>query len=104
MAPPATRNSRSAATGSTDVGATYAVAAAPPADIVPAGRRNSAGAPMQVGASTQDQTPGLVGASIIREIVASGIDFVVSVPDITTSEGLLRPLAHMTKPRLIRIC
>jgi sulfopyruvate decarboxylase TPP-binding subunit len=59
---------------------------------------------MQVGTSTQDETPALLGASIIREIVASGIDFVVSVPDITTSEGLLRPLAHMTKPRLIRIC
>jgi sulfopyruvate decarboxylase TPP-binding subunit len=59
---------------------------------------------MQVGTSTQDQTPALLGASIIREIVASGVDFVVSVPDITTSEGLLRPLAQMTKPRLIRIC
>ena len=59
---------------------------------------------MQVGTSTQDRTPALLGASIIREIVASGIDFVVSVPDITTSEGLLRPLAQMTKPRLIRIC
>jgi sulfopyruvate decarboxylase subunit alpha len=59
---------------------------------------------MQVGTSTQDRTPALHGASIIREIVASGIDFVVSVPDITTSEGLLRPLAHMSKPRLIRIC
>jgi len=59
---------------------------------------------MQVGTSTQDRTPALLGASIIREIVASGVDFVVSVPDITTSEGLLRPLAQMTKPRLIRIC
>jgi sulfopyruvate decarboxylase subunit alpha len=59
---------------------------------------------MQVGTRTQDQTPALLGASIIREIVASRIDFVVSVPDITTSEGLLRPLAQMSKPRLIRIC
>src|SRR5712691_9540699 len=47
---------------------------------------------------------GLVGSSIIREIAASGIEFVVSVPDITTSEGLLRPLAQASKPRLIRIC
>src|ERR1700738_170896 len=46
----------------------------------------------------------LAGQSIIREIVASGIEFVVSVPDITTSEGLLRPLAQMSKPRLIRVC
>jgi sulfopyruvate decarboxylase TPP-binding subunit len=47
---------------------------------------------------------GLSGASIIREIKAAEIDFVISVPDITTSEGLLRPLARETKPRLIRIC
>jgi sulfopyruvate decarboxylase TPP-binding subunit len=47
---------------------------------------------------------GLSGESIIREIKASGIQFVISVPDITTSEGLLRPLAKLTDPRLIRIC
>ncbi len=46
----------------------------------------------------------LRGASIIREIKASGIEFVVSVPDITTSEGLLRPLAEASEPRLIRVC
>jgi sulfopyruvate decarboxylase subunit alpha len=46
----------------------------------------------------------LHGASIIREIKASRIEFVVSVPDITTSEGLLRPLAQETDPRLIRVC
>jgi sulfopyruvate decarboxylase TPP-binding subunit len=49
-------------------------------------------------------TAGLAGESIIAEIKASGIDFVVSVPDITTSEGLLRPLAKLSQPRLIRIC
>ena len=47
---------------------------------------------------------GLRGSSLIREIKASEIDFVVSVPDITTSEGLLRPLSQGTAPRLIRIC
>ena len=47
---------------------------------------------------------GLSGESIIREIKASGIQFVVSVPDITTSDGLLRPLAKGGDPRLIRIC
>ena len=45
----------------------------------------------------------LHGASIIAAIKASGIEFVVSVPDITTSEGLLRQLAQMKAPRLIRI-
>ena len=57
---------------------------------------------MQVSASTEG--PALHGGSIIREINASGIDFVVSVPDITTSEGLLRPLAQASSPKLIRIC
>ena len=47
---------------------------------------------------------GLSGQGIIREIKAGGIQFVISVPDITTSEGLLRPLAKLTDPRLIRIC
>jgi len=46
----------------------------------------------------------LSGRSIIREIKASGVEFVISVPDITTSEGLLRPLAQENNPRLIRIC
>jgi len=46
----------------------------------------------------------LSGAAIIREIAASRIEFVVSVPDITTSEGLLRPLARGSSPRLIRVC
>src|SRR3954468_6241528 len=47
---------------------------------------------------------GLSGQNIIREIKAGGIQFVVSVPDITTSEGLLRPLAKMDDPRFIRVC
>ena len=50
------------------------------------------------------QAKELRGSSIIREILASNIEFVVSVPDITTSEGLLRPLAQVQRPRLIRIC
>jgi sulfopyruvate decarboxylase subunit alpha len=46
----------------------------------------------------------LAGSSIIREITAANIAFVISVPDITTSEGLLRPLARAETPRLIRVC
>jgi sulfopyruvate decarboxylase TPP-binding subunit len=61
---------------------------------------------MSVNASavTSRTAEGLSGQSIVREIKASRIDFVVSVPDITTSEGLLRPLAKLSHPRLIRIC
>jgi sulfopyruvate decarboxylase subunit alpha len=59
---------------------------------------------MQVSASREIDRTALLGGSIIREIKASKIEFVVSVPDITTSEGLLRPLAQAKNPRLIRIC
>ena len=61
---------------------------------------------MSVSASAvaSQATAGLSGESIIREIKASRIEFVISVPDITTSEGLLKPLAKMTDPRLIRVC
>jgi sulfopyruvate decarboxylase subunit alpha len=46
----------------------------------------------------------LRGASIIAALKASGIELVVSVPDITTSEGLLRPIARDPGLRLVRIC
>ena len=57
---------------------------------------------MQVGTSAEAAS--LHGGGIIQQIKASGIEYAVSVPDITTSEGLLRPLAKETKPRLIRVC
>ena len=60
---------------------------------------------MSAGADTAAKAVGgLSGDKIIAEIKASGIKFVISVPDITTSEGLLRPLAKLSDPRLIRIC
>jgi sulfopyruvate decarboxylase TPP-binding subunit len=60
---------------------------------------------MQQGARADiRQLEGLQGSSIIAQIKASQIEFVVSVPDITTSEGLLRPLSEASVPRLIRVC
>src|SRR5262245_58301035 len=59
---------------------------------------------MSVSVAEGRVTAGLSGESIIQQIKESGIEFVVSVPDITTSEGLLRPLAKLQNPRLIRIC
>ena len=59
---------------------------------------------MSVSADSVASRSGLSGESIIQQIKASGVEFVVSVPDITTSEGLLRPLAKLQSPRLIRIC
>src|ERR1044072_1537512 len=55
-------------------------------------------------AVSADAAAGVSGQSINSEIKASGIQFVISVPDITTSEGLLRPLAKMSDPKFIRIC
>ena len=45
----------------------------------------------------------LTGRAILAAIKASGVEFVLSVPDITTSEGLLRPLATDRHLRLIRV-
>ena len=59
---------------------------------------------MQTSTTAHTSEVALRGASIIREIKASGIEFVVSVPDITTSAGVLQPLSQLTNPRLIRIC
>jgi sulfopyruvate decarboxylase TPP-binding subunit len=46
----------------------------------------------------------LHGDGIIAAIKASGIQFVLSVPDIVTSAGLLRPIAEDRELRLIRVC
>lgn len=46
----------------------------------------------------------LNGNAIIAAIKASGIDYVLSVPDITTSSGLLAPIARDKDLRLIRVC
>ena len=46
----------------------------------------------------------LHGADIIAAVKASGVEFVLSVPDIHTSAGLLRPIASDPGFRLIRVC
>jgi len=46
----------------------------------------------------------LHGANIISAIKASGVEFVLSVPDIVTSAGLLRPIANDPSLRLVRVC
>ncbi len=46
----------------------------------------------------------LAGASIIAAIKASGVEFILSVPDIVTSGGLLRPIAGDPSFKLIRVC
>jgi hypothetical protein len=46
----------------------------------------------------------LKGSSIIAAIKASAIEFVLSVPDIVTSGGLLRPISRDPAFKLIRVC
>jgi sulfopyruvate decarboxylase subunit alpha len=46
----------------------------------------------------------LSGARIIAAIKASGVEYVLSVPDIVTSAGLLAPIVRDKELRLIRVC
>jgi sulfopyruvate decarboxylase TPP-binding subunit len=46
----------------------------------------------------------LHGGGIIAAIKASGIEYVLAVPDIVTSSGLLAPIARDKNLRLIRVC
>jgi len=44
------------------------------------------------------------GAATITELKAAGIRFVIAVPDIVTSDGLLWPIADDPDMQLVRIC
>ncbi|HLH97407.1 MAG TPA: decarboxylase [Xanthobacteraceae bacterium] len=57
-------------------------------------------APAAVGSTQGD----LHGSAIIAAIKASGIEYILSVPDIVTSAGLLRPISRDADLRLIRVC
>jgi sulfopyruvate decarboxylase TPP-binding subunit len=46
----------------------------------------------------------LSGGKIIAAIKASGVDYILSVPDIVTSSGLLTPIADDKALRLVRVC
>jgi sulfopyruvate decarboxylase TPP-binding subunit len=46
----------------------------------------------------------LHGSAILAAIKDSGVEFVLSVPDIVTSAGLLRPIARDPDLRLVRVC
>src|SRR5438094_648665 len=51
-----------------------------------------------------EDTIELKGSSIIAAIKASSVEFILSVPDIVTSGGLLRPIARDPAFKLIRVC
>jgi sulfopyruvate decarboxylase TPP-binding subunit len=46
----------------------------------------------------------LDGGGIIAAVKASGVEYILSVPDITTSSGLLAPIARDKDFKLIRVC
>jgi sulfopyruvate decarboxylase TPP-binding subunit len=54
-------------------------------------------------AKTEPKTE-LRGANIIAAIKASGVEYVLAVPDIHTSKGLLFPIADDPTLRLVRVC
>jgi sulfopyruvate decarboxylase TPP-binding subunit len=60
---------------------------------------------MEAPATRLDTDPReLNGSAIIAAIKASGIEYILSVPDIVTSAGLLAPIARDKALRLIRVC
>lgn len=48
--------------------------------------------------------PGLTGCAIIEALKRSRVEFIVSVPDICTSAGLLKPISEDPALRLVRVC
>jgi len=46
----------------------------------------------------------LKGSPILAAIKASGVEYILSVPDIVTSGGLLRPISQDPALKLIRVC
>ncbi len=59
---------------------------------------------MGVGAATTGGERRLSGGAILAAVKASGVEYILSVPDITTSSGLLAPIAQDKALRLIRVC
>ena len=55
-------------------------------------------------AKTDQAKVELHGSKIIAAIKGAGVEFVLSVPDIHTSHGLLRPIANDPDLRLVRVC
>jgi sulfopyruvate decarboxylase TPP-binding subunit len=53
---------------------------------------------------SNDTMQSLKGSSILAAMKVSGIEYVLSVPDIVTSRGLLFPIANDPAFRLVRVC
>ena len=55
-------------------------------------------------ATTTRAEVALTGAKIIAAVKQSGVEFILSVPDIVTSAGLLFPIADDKSLKLVRVC
>jgi sulfopyruvate decarboxylase TPP-binding subunit len=55
-------------------------------------------------AKVGDSKAELHGSTILAAIKSAGVNFVLAVPDIHTSQGLLRPIANDPALKLIRVC
>ena len=53
--------------------------------------------------SAQSSTA-LHGAKIVDAVKAAGVDYVLSVPDLHTSQGLLFPISRDPRFKLVRVC
>jgi sulfopyruvate decarboxylase subunit alpha len=59
---------------------------------------------MNAPTKTASETPVLNGLRVIDAIKKAGIEYVLSVPDLHTSKGLLFPIAQDKDLKLIRVC
>ena len=59
---------------------------------------------MAPAANAPDRNDPLTGPRILSALKAGGIEVVVSVPDVVTSEGLLRPISTDPGLRHVRVC
>src|SRR5215212_10372486 len=59
---------------------------------------------MDIRTATKPAEAELKGSSLLAAIKQSGVEFVLAVPDIHTSKGLLFPIADDPALRLVRVC
>jgi sulfopyruvate decarboxylase subunit alpha len=58
----------------------------------------------EVAFKSEQRSPSLHGLEIIEAVKRAGVQYVLSVPDLHTSEGLLKPISSDASLQLIRVC
>jgi sulfopyruvate decarboxylase subunit alpha len=73
--------------------------------LLVAENNNPAGGGLRMSVETATKTePVLHGSKIIDAVKSAGVEFILAVPDIVTSKGLLFPIADDKDLRLVRVC